>query len=160
MGICLGADIDQTYTTLNEGKTPALGDCFFGSGNKVYKFVQYDAATADVAGVSGEVAGYYLLDGYKTHIVTSDVSDCTGSIGAGVLQSAMADGEYGWIQIKGAATLSLAFTAGGDGAPLTIAGAGDGTLDLAVETTASAPQNVCAYAGDASDFEIICDFVW
>jgi hypothetical protein len=29
MAIFLGADIDAVYTTLDEGKTPALGDVFF-----------------------------------------------------------------------------------------------------------------------------------
>ena len=30
----------------------------------------------------------------------------------------MSDDEYGWIQIKGAATLTIALTAGADGDPL------------------------------------------
>ena len=153
MGICSGADLDATYTSLDEGKTPALGDCFYGSGNKVYKFVQYDTGAGSVAAVSGNVAFYYTVDGYKNHQVTSDVSDSVG-IGAGVLQSAPADGEYCWVQIKGAATLNTALTAGADGDALTPSGAGDGTLDVSAAVT----DHVCAYAGDISERDIVCDF--
>lgn len=155
MGIIAGANLTQTYTTLDEGNTPALGDVFFGTGNKVYKFVQYKEATAATDGVAGEVAYYYTLDGYKLNQVTSDLSDSV-EIGAGVLQAAMSDDEYGWIQIKGPATLTIALTAGADGDPLTPTGAADGTLDVSGAVT----DNVCAIAGDISDQEIICDFPW
>ena len=155
MGICIGADVSQTYTSLTEGKTPALGDCFFGSGNKVFKFVQYKEGAAATDGVAGEVAYYYTLDGYKNHQVTSDLSDSV-EIGAGVLQAAMSENEYGWVQIKGEATLTIALTAGADGDPLTPTGSTDGTLDVSAAVT----DNVCAIAGDISDMEIICDFPW
>lgn len=158
MGICIGADVDMVYTTLDEGKTPALGDLFYGSGNKVYKFVQYKEGAAATDGVAGEVAYYYTLDGYKNHQVTSDLSDSV-EIGAGVLQAAMSDDEYGWVQIRGAATLTIALTAGTDGDPLTPTGAGDGTLDVVANDAASGYlSHVCAYAGDHSDNEIICQF--
>lgn len=155
MGICLGADIDQTYTTLDEGKTPALGDCFFGSGNKVYKFIQYSEEAAATDGVAGEVAYYVADTGYAASDVTSDLS-ASSEIGAGVLQATMSDNEYGWIQIKGGATLTIALTAGADGDPLTPTGSADGTLDV----SAAATDNVCAIAVDASANEIICDFPW
>jgi hypothetical protein len=77
-------------------------------------------------------------------------------IGAGVLQAAMSDDEYGWVQIKGPATLEIALTAGADGDPLTPTGSSDGTLDVSGAVT----DNVCAIAGDISDKEIICDFPW
>lgn len=120
---------------------------------KIYKYLEYKEGTAAVDGVSGEVAYYYTLDGYKLFQVTSDLSDSI-EIGAGVLQNTMSDGEFGWLQIKGAATLSIALTAGTDGDPLTPTGAGDGTLDLTTAVT----DHICAYAGDISDKEIICDF--
>ena len=148
----LGADIDQTFTSLDEGKTPALGNVVWIQ-NKAYKFVQYKEATAATDGVAGEVAYYYTLDGYKNNQVTSDLSDSV-EVGAGVLVSNMSEDEYGWIQIKGPATLTIALTAGADGDPLTPTGAGDGTLDVSALVT----DNVCAIAGDASDNEIICDF--
>lgn len=156
MGICMGADISATYTTLDEGNTPALGDVYFGTGGKTYKFVQYDAGTAAVAGVLGEVAYYNGTGAFGTFVVTSDVSDTNG-VGAGVLQSSPADQEYCWVQIKGPATLSIALTAGANGDSLTPTGAGDGTLDLA---TAAETDHICAQVDDAATNKIVCDFPW
>ena len=124
-----------------------------GSPAKVYKYVQYDTGSAGTAAVAGEVAYYYTLDGYKNNQVTSDLSDSV-EIGAGVLQAVMTDGQFGWIQISGPATLTIALTAGADGDPVTPTGSADGTLDV---TTAST-DHICAIAGDISDKEIICDF--
>ncbi len=124
-----------------------------GGVTKIYKYVQYDTGSGSVAAVSGQVAYYYTLDGYKNNQVTSDLSDSV-EIGAGVLNSAPTDGQYCWIQIAGPATLSIALTAGADGDPLTPTGSGDGTLDV----SAAATDNVCAIAGDISDKEIICTF--
>jgi hypothetical protein len=101
------------------------------------------------------VAYYYTLDGYKLGQVTSDLSDSI-EIGAGVLQANVSDDEYCWVQIKGAATLSIALAGGADGDPLTPTGAADGTLDVSAAVT----DNVCAIANDASANEIICDFPW
>ena len=115
--------------------------------------MQYDTGSAGAAAVAGEVAYYYTLDGYKLNQVTSDLSDSV-EIGAGVLQAVMTDGQFGWIQISGPATLTIALTAGADGDPLTPTGSADGTLDVSADVT----DNVCAIAGDASDKEIICDF--
>lgn len=159
MGIYAGANLTQTYTSLNEGNTPALGDVHFGSGGKVYKFIQYDEGTAATDGVAGEVAYYVADTGYAASVVTSDLSD-SDEIGAGVLQANMSQDEYGWIQIKGAATLSIALTAGADGDPLTPTGAGDGTLDVSLIADAGVYQHICAIAVDADQKEIICDFPW
>lgn len=151
--IGIGADIDAVYTTLDEGKTPALGDIFWGTGGKVYKFIQYSEQAAAVDGVAGEVAYYVADTGYGASQVTSDLS-ASSENGAGVLQAAMSDNEYGWIQIKGSATLTIALTAGADGDPLTPTGATDGTLDVPTAVT----DHICAIAVDASANEIICDF--
>lgn len=150
----LQAGIDPTAVA----DTPefTLGSWGHSAGDgKIYKYVQYDTGAGPVAAVSGQVAYYYTLDGYKNHQVTSDLSDSL-EIGAGVLQSAPTDGQYCWIQIKGPATLSIAPTAGVDGDPLTPTGATDGTLDVNVATAAN--THICAWAGDISDQEILCDF--
>ena len=123
------------------------------NGTRMYKYLQYDTGSAGADAVAGEVAYYYTLDGYKNFQVTSDLSDSV-EIGAGVIQAVMTDGQYGWFQVSGAATLTIALTAGADGDPLTPTGAADGTLDL----SAAATDNVCAIAGDISDKEIICTF--
>lgn len=150
----VGADLTRVWTSaqLDEGNAPAVGDIYW-KGSKAYKFVEYKEGTAATDGVASEVAYYYTLDGYKNNQVTSDLSDSV-EIGAGVLMVAMSDGEFGWIQIKGPATLALALTAGADGDPLTPTGSADGTLDVSGAVT----DHVCAYAGDISDKEIICDF--
>ena len=123
---------------------------------KIYKYLQYVEGTAAVDGVAGEVAYYYEDDGNTSFKVSSDVSDCTGSVGAGVLQNNMSDLEYGWFQIKGPATLSIALTAGADGNALTGVGAGDGTLDVSALVT----DSIVAIAIDASAKLIQCDFPW
>ena len=138
------ADTTAAYT---------LGTVVEEAGGKSYKYIQYDAATAAVAGVAGEVAYYVAGTGYAANNVTSDVSD-SDAVGAGVLQAALADNEYGWIQIEGIATLTIALTAGADGDPLTASGAGDGTLDVSAAVT----DAVVAIAADASANQIMCMF--
>ena len=148
----LGIDVTAQSTT-PEFIPGQLGVVTGSSGTKIYKYLKYDDASAAVDGVAGEVAYYHTLDGYKNHTCTSDLSDSV-EIGAGVIQANIATETYGWFQIKGAATLSIALTAGADGDPLTPTGSADGTLDV----SSAATDNVCAIAGDISDKEIICDF--
>jgi len=146
-------------TKLTDVKTTdveGLGTLRF-EGNKVYKWVTYSEEAAAVDGVAGEVAYYVAIDGYKLHDVTSDLT-ASGNIGAGVLQAIMSDNEFGWIQIKGLATLTIALTAATDDAPQVVLGGADGTLDINVATAAN--ENICAWSGDASDKEIICDFLF
>ena len=148
----LGIDVTAQSTT-PEFIPGQLGVVTDSNGTKIYKYLKYDDASAAVDGVAGEVAYYYTLDGYKYHVCKSDLSDSV-EIGAGVIQANIATETYGWFQIKGAATLTIALTAGADGDPLTPTGAADGTLDV----SSAATDNVCAIAGDISDKEIICDF--
>ena len=148
----LGIDVTAQSTT-PEFVPGSLGAVTDSDGTKLYKYLKYDDGTAAVAGVAGEVAYYYTLDGYKNNVCTSDLSDSI-EIGAGVIQATIATETYGWFQIKGNSTLSIALTAGADGDPLTPTGAGDGTLDVSGAVT----DNICAIAGDISDKEIICDF--
>ena len=146
--------IDPTaQSTTPEFVPGSLGAVTDSNGTKIYKYLKYDDGTAAVDGVAGEVAYYYTLDGYKNHVCSSDLSDSV-EIGAGVIQANIATETYGWFQIKGAATLSIALTAGADGDPLTPTGSADGTLDV----SSNVLDNVCAIAGDISDKEIICDF--
>ena len=124
-----------------------------GSPTKLYKYVQYDTGSVGTSAVAGEACYYYTLDGYKNNVVTSDLSDSI-EIGAGILQAVMTDGQYGWVQIKGAATMTIALTAGADGDILCPTVAADGTLDVIADDV----SHGCAIAGDISDKEIICDF--
>ena len=155
MSFVQGANLTQTYTALGEN-TPALGDHFAAPGGKIYKLVQYDTGAGPVAAVSGNVCYYYAPGGTSAGaytVVTSDLSDSAG-LGAGVLQSAPADAEYCWIQIKGPATLTTALTAGADGNALTVVGSTDGTLDVSALVT----DAIVAYAVAASAKIVLCDF--
>ena len=159
MTISAGALLTGTWTSsqlATQGNAPGVGTYYTGPTGKVYKFVQYDTGAGPVAAVAGNVCYYYAPGGVSagaTTVVTSDLSDSAG-VGAGVLQSAPADGEYCWIQIKGPATLTTALTAGADGNALTAVGATDGTLDVSALVT----DSICAYAIDASAKIVMCDF--
>ncbi|MBL4752021.1 MAG: hypothetical protein JKY52_00260 [Flavobacteriales bacterium] len=120
---------------------------------KKFKYIQYEAGTAAVAGVAGEVCYYDGAGATLTNIVTSDLSDSV-NVGAGVLQANLADGNFGWIQVRGSATLTIALTAGADGNALTPVGSTDGSLDVSAAFT----DHVCAYADDISEKKIICAF--
>lgn len=125
------------------------------SGKK-YKYVQYNTGAGAVAAVANNVCYYYAPSGASagaTTVVTSDLSDSAG-VGAGVLQAALTNGTYGWIQVTGTATLNTALTAGADGNALTPVGATDGTLDVSALVT----DHKCAVAVDASAKIIFCMF--
>ena len=147
----LGIDV----TSVSDTAEFRLGQhgAVIGSPTKLYKYVQYDTGSVGTAAVAGEACYYYTLDGYKLNQVSSDLSDSV-EIGAGILQAIMTEGQFGWVQIKGPATMTIALSAGADGDPLTATGAADGTLDVSADVT----DIVVAIAGDASDKEIICDF--
>ena len=149
----IGLSVTQVDATAIFKLGTVAGDIGGYGPQKNYKYVQYEAGTAAVAGVAGEVAYYYGAGGTATNIVTSDLSD-SKNIGAGVLQAVMADGTYGWVQISGPATLTIALSAGADGNALTPVGAADGTLDVSAAVT----DAVCAYADDISEKKIMCAF--
>ena len=154
MSYIMGMLLDRIDTTAQF----TLGEIGQTSDGKVYKYIKYEQATDAVAGVAGEVAYYAKVavgDATGT-IVTSDLSD-SDEVGAGVLQASLTDGDFGWIQVKGLATLSITLTAGADGDNLTPTGAGDGTLDVNIATAAD--TNICATAMDASADIIMCNFV-
>lgn len=149
--------IGMNLTDIDATAEFTLGGIGQTDDGKLYKYVQYEAAAAAVAGVAGEVAYYATVavgDATAT-IVTSDLSD-SDAVGAGVLQAALTDGTFGWVQVAGVATLTIALTAGGDGDALTPTGAGDGTLDVNIATAAN--TDVCARAVDASANIILCAF--
>ena len=154
----IGLDLTAIDATEKFKLGTIAGDIGTEGPQKSYKYIKYEAGAAAVAGVLGEVAYYATVavgDATGT-IVTSDLSD-SDEVGAGVLQASLTDGSYGWVQVKGLATLSIALTAGADGDALTPTGAGDGTLDVNVATAAN--TDICARAMDASAFIIMCDFV-
>ena len=146
--------LTDTSTTDLEG----IGVLRF-EGAKVYKWVSYNAGTGTVVAVAGNTVVYHGDDAVVANSacdVTMDYTD--GVIVAGVLQAIIADGSYGWIQIKGIAILTTALTAGADGDQLTSVGAADGTLDVVV--TGAINGNIAAYDIDISAKEVLLDCPW
>lgn len=154
MSYVIGMKVDQAdtapqFTLGSVGVNAAKGS----ASAKKYKYIQYEQGAAAVAGVTGEVCYYDGAGAGATNVVTSDLSDSV-NIGAGVLQANLADGEFGWVQISGPATLTIALTAGADGNALTPVGSTDGSLDVSAAVT----DSVCAYADDISEKKILCAF--
>lgn len=103
----------------------------------LWKYVQYNQGAGAIAAVAGNIVGYYAPGGVSagtTTVVTSDVSD-TASVMAGMLSVALTNGYYGWIQIKGRATITPAFVSGADGNALTLSTTTDGTVKVAGAVT-------------------------
>jgi len=149
MSYIVGMDV-TAIDTVPQFELGAVGT---ESSGKEYRYYQYNAGTAAIAGVAGEVAAFYLAGSSQDGIVCSDYSDGV-YVGAGVLQAALTDGTYGWLQTRGPATLTIALTAGADGNALTCVGAGDGTLDV----SALVSDHICAIADDVTAKEIVCMF--
>ncbi len=86
-------------------------------GNKVYKYVQI-LNSVTTAGAVGNGVVYFAATGYAANRVCVRYADgdATMPVMAGVLAGAPAGvagtAEYGWIQIKGPATLTTAVTSG------------------------------------------------
>lgn len=153
----IGVELTNTYTAAAlAARGLVVGTKFTNKDGKTYKLYQYDTGAGPVAAVAGNVAYFYAPGGTSagaTTVITSDLSDSAG-VGAGVLQSAPTDGEYCWVQVTGAATLTTALTAGADGNALTPVGATDGTLDVSALVT----DSICATALDASAKIVMCHF--
>lgn len=151
--------VTDTWTNAKDGDP--LGDLRWENG-KAYKCVKFNNGVGNVAAIAGHCAYYYAVSGaaaattgYLSNIVTMDVTD-SHNIGAGVFLSVPADGDFCWVQIRGRATLlAAALPAGADGNALTANGA---AADGALAVVNADSEVVCAYADDASLFEIVCAF--
>ncbi len=127
-------------------------------GNKCYKYVQYKATA--IACIAGRMTGFFEDSGALNHQVTLDTSDQVQAatlVGSGIAVGIIPTDGYGWVQIKGQATMSVAFAAGADGDPMTLVGATADLGDLDVLVTTAANGHVCAYAGDAATFTVSLD---
>ncbi len=118
-------------------------------GSKIYKWVKYNNGAGPVASVAGGMGYYYALSkdgvsqGYENSEVTMDFTD--GLFCAGVFQAVIADASYGWIQIRGAAAMTVAIDVGAaDGNMLKMSDAVDG----AVEVRAAVTEERAAVATD------------
>lgn len=144
MSFIAGVVLDRADTTAKF----ALGTVFQAQDSKQYKYVLFNNGAGSVASVAGDFSYIYGVSGASAGDITTVTMDLTDSvgIGAGVFQTILADGEYGWVQVTGPATLTTALLAGADGNALTAVGATtDGTLDVSALVT----DNICATAIDA-----------
>lgn len=147
MTIFAGANLSRTRTS-TEGPEVALSTVYRAQDGKAYKYVQFNDGVGNVAAVVGNFVYYYAVSGAsagQVDIVTMDVTD-SGGVGAGVLQAVIPDLGYGWIQTKGAATLTTALVSGADGNALMASATTDGTLKVSALVT----DFICAVAIDAS----------
>ena len=97
--------------------------------NAAYKYVRY---TGTLATAVGDVCSYVLTDNTMT-----SVDSTTSAIGAGVAPAAHPLGSvsYGWLQIRGVATLSTALGAGALGNALTTVAAANKALTTPAAAT-------------------------
>lgn len=133
MSYIVGMDLTVNDAT-PQFKLGAIGQDYQGY---LYKYIQYNSGAGAIAAVAGNVVGYYAPGGTSTGtstVVSSDVSD-TSSILAGALMAVITTLQYGWIQIKGRATLTTAFVSGASGNALTLSTTTDGTVKVAGAVT-------------------------
>lgn len=125
-------------------------------GAKIYKWISYNKGGDSVAAVAGRCVTYHGDDSIVADSaadVTMDISD--GTIVAGVLQAVIADGSYGWIQIKGVAVLGIALDSGSDENALIV-----GTTDGSLAVRAAVTQQVAAIALDVTGKIVLLDCPW
>lgn len=122
-------------------------------GNKVYKYVKVQNAGGTVTGAAGDLVGYAAAGGYTNNQVVIKAGDADAvPITAGVLQGTYAGvagtPEYGWIQIRGAATLTVAVTSGAIGSGFRLSTT-DKTGTVTVATDVNGVAGLCVSATTA-----------
>lgn len=119
----------QALTARSTTQRQELGAIFW-VGSKAYKYVKMNHNSITDA-VQGDVV---FVDNEAMTEVTADVSASIVATGfaAGVLEAALGDGEYGWIQVKGVSRV-LNTDIGGSvaiGAAITGGGASDKAFQI------------------------------
>lgn len=138
-----------------------LGALRFEAGS-LYKYVKIRNVTATVAGAKGDPVAYQASTGYLANTVVIDLTDADPQVfAAGVLQGTVTGTAgttyFGWIKIKGPATVVAAITSGEDGVPVYLTTT-DKTLAKAVEVdTAGDYKQVFGICIDASDKTVVVD---
>lgn len=111
---------------------------------KIYKYVKYNAGTATVVLVAGDVVVYHGDDGWDDSEVCGDYTD--GVVVAGVAVAVIADDGFGWIQIGGQATLGIAIETSNDGIPVAAA---DGDIAVIGDADGAARRDNTVRDADA-----------
>jgi|SRR3990167_5729611 len=143
-------------TDVNTTAQEPLGTLRF-EGNKIYKYVNIKNTTATVAGAIGDLVAYFAATGHLNHRVVVDLSDADATMpfGAGVLcgvvTGTLLTDYYGWIQIQGNATLTVAVTSGVAGQGFKMS-ATDKTATIATLVT----DNIIGIGMNATTGVVLC----
>lgn len=100
MTVAVGTNIDQTYTTISDGKGVTPGTTFRSFQNKTYIFVKASGALA-----VGDVVTYD--ETFTTTVVALSTDNDAEGDPLGVAVVAIPSGSYGWIQIEGVTAFSV-----------------------------------------------------
>lgn len=105
-------------------------------GLKRYQYIKYAEGTGSISAAAGNIVYYEEGTDWDGFYVTSDLSDTVANLVAGVLQAALTDEYYGWIQTWG--YYEDVATNGDDdiAAGVSIIPVGDGTVDSVAAGTA------------------------
>lgn len=158
----IGINLTSVDTTPKWGLGELYSQALPNEPEKIYRYIHYVNGAGDNDGVAG-AAVYYAKpsvvaaeSGYGAlgTMVTMDFSDSV-AIGAGVLQSAMTNNTYGWVQVAGIATISTEVNGASDGDSLH---AGNITVNGGLGAVTAVTDVVCAYTLDASEKIVLCAF--
>lgn len=121
-----------------------------------YKYVKYDDGAGNVSIAAGDFLAYNGVTGYEGSVVTGDTS-AQSTLPAGLSISAIGNGQYGWIQIKGQAVVAAArlATAVADGDLLKL-----GAADKTAGQGNTAGDKVLGVCLDESAGKLTLDCVW
>lgn len=109
--------------------------------NGIYKYVQFGSTVAagpTAAIAAGSTVCYVLPAGNAQLQRMFLVDSANSALGAGIAQAAVPTGQglqFGWIQIRGTATLGAALASGAVGNTITTSGAAAGNMKVAAAVT-------------------------
>jgi len=97
----------------NDATAKAVLGSLYRENGKVWRYVQFDNGTGDVAAVAGGAAVWKTLAPTSgSFIVSSDYTDAIGkNLVAGILGCVVTDQYYTWIQVGGIVSALLDFSA-------------------------------------------------
>jgi len=147
----------QPISEISTTRKEALGAVVEYQG-KWYKYVEIKNS-ATVAGAAGDPVSYFAATGYDDNrVVVRDADADAQPIGAGILQGTVAGvadtSYYGWIQIRGVATVLTAVTSGVVGSGVMM-GSSDKTMVVA--TGVIGHMGILLTATTANN-KILCNF--
>lgn len=98
-------EADDTVTTVYDYAIVPVGTYRSASNGTEYRFIRFSDGTANAAATAGQLL-YYTTATTFDGVVTNDVSDTNINRVAGVALAGMTDGQLGWIQVSGIATVN------------------------------------------------------